>query len=172
METVEFTPARSKWFWGMGIALGMLVVLFALALSWRWRAVRVLEADTYQLSYPEGFRYGMQASQQDGTYELSGWACMEREFVQKVDCWVVLHDTQTQTYYRIPTRAGLLDTMAAQAIGDGRVYGRAGVAAHVAAGQLKNAPEAYTLCFAFRTDGHNYLVETGETILVCMEAQG
>lgn len=165
MAQSEERPANKKLYLAVMAAAVVFVLIFTLLLRINWRTPFRLDPADYQVDYPAGFVYTASAQTQDGAYFLDGWACIRQEKMEWVDCWVVFYDAAADTYYRIPTLAGILGDAATEAIDDGFVYGRAGFSALVPLQKLPGAPQSYELCFAYRSNGHNYLIHTGQAAL-------
>lgn len=154
-------PAKAALVWG-GLALLLVAVLvFAALLRATWRSARPLDPAGYEIALPENFHYTAETFLEGGAYQVRGWAVLEGERIDSINCWVVLYDAEAGEYLRLPTMAEL-DAAAEEALGGGMMYARGGYSALVPEGQLAKTPAAYELCFAYRNNANNLLIHTGQ----------
>lgn len=167
-EQTAVRPPKMKWVLALLAGGALLVLAFALVLRWSWRSVFVLDGTKYQVetTAPAAFRYSASPRMENGAYILEGWACLQGERILTIDSWAVLYDVENGKYYRLPT-AAQLDEAATETINDGGQYARAGFSVIAPLAQLEKPPEAYELCFAYRSNENNLLVHTG-----CTAAEG
>lgn len=141
------------------------VLLFCGVLRYTMRSPSALNPAGYEVSegaVPEGFRYEAQVAAGEGALQIRGWACVVGERILSVDNWVVLYDGAAGRYLRLPTTMEL-DEAATAAVGDGIEYARAGFTSLTPLKAL-DAGGVYELCFAYRSNGHNLLVHTGQEV--------
>lgn len=163
MEQVAFVPARKRVIAALLALVFIVVVVFTLLLRHTMRSAVPLRTAAFDVRVPAGFAYACSFTNDGEALRANGWACIAGEGIRTVDNWVVLYDAEQNTYWRLPT-AMVIDEAATASIADGGEYGRAGFTALVALGGLEKGPAAYELCFAYRSNGHNLLVHTGQTV--------
>ena len=152
-------PADPRLLWGFWVLAAAGILLFAFLLRADLRSVRRLDPADYTEPAPEGFVYECVAAPGNGVLTLSGWALVRGEGPGAVDCRYVLYDPAAGQYYRLPTtmeqsQAAVDATGESGALYAG-LYGFA-LTDQLPAGELE-------ICFAYRSDGHNALIHTGQT---------
>jgi hypothetical protein len=99
---------------------------------------------------------------ENGAYILDGWACVAGERIEWVECWAVLYDPKTDTYWRLPTAGGMDAPEATALLDDGILYSRAGLTAVASLKKLAVPPDEAELCFLYLSNGHDFLMHTGQ----------
>ena len=121
------------------------------------RSVHPLDPAEYTEPEPEAFVWQCDVTPGQGILTLQGWAAVEGEKPETVDCFYVLYSAGTDTYYRLPTTMQQSDAAAAET---GSAY--AGMYGFALTGQLPAGE--LELCFAYRSNGHNALIHTGQMV--------
>lgn len=155
MKTVK--PADARLLWGFWAIAAAGILLFAFLLRADLRSVHRLNPAAYTEAAPAGFIWHCDVTPEAGALTFSGWAAVTGEKPETVDCFLVLYDAAADAYYRLPTTMQPSDDAAAQA---GSVY--AGLSGFALTDQLPSG--ALELCFAYRSNGHNALVHTGQKV--------
>ena len=152
-------PADPRLLWGFWVLAAAAILLFAFLLRTDLRSVHRLDPADYTEPAPEGFVYECTITPGSGVLTLSGWAMVQDEGPGAVDCRYVLYDPAQDRYYRLPTTMEQSEAAVAATGESGALYaGLYGFALteQLPAGELE-------LCFAYRSDGHNALIHTGQT---------
>lgn len=150
-----------------GLALLGLVVGFAVLC--RGQYLRMTKVDVSQLDEPcpQNLRVVVSGNRSGEDYLLEGYALLDGERLEWVDCFVALCDTTREgedNYFRLPTTMTYSEEAAAlQTAADGRA-GYAGFGAYLRGGCLSGPPQAYEVCLLYRTNHHRILVHTGKTL--------
>lgn len=151
------SAADPRILWGFWAAAAAGILLFAFLLRGEMRSVHPLDPTDYTEPAPEGFAWQCDVTPGQGILTLQGWAAVEGEKPETVDCFYVLYSAGEEAYYRLPTTMQQSDAAAA---GAGTPYaGLYGFALteQLPAGELE-------LCFAYRSNGHNALIHTGRMV--------
>lgn len=162
-EKTIFIPAKKDVALALLCFAALVIVLFTGVLRYTLRTAFVLDASAYPEPAPANFTYHCTLGRSGGAITLKGWACVAGERFTAVDCWAVLYDAAQDTYLRIPTNMELAPD-ATRAIDDGINYSFGGFTAFVQEKQLQTPFSAYEICFAYRSNGHNALVHTGQML--------
>lgn len=163
-ETAAYPPPKRWVVVAMLCAAVVLVGVFALLLRHSLRAAVPLNPAEYEQSAPEGFLYDLTSTLQNGTVAFEGWACVQGERFESVDTWVVLHHVPSGAYLRVPTVMQLSEEAPPQLDADEIDYARGGFTAFVLLQQLTAPLDEYEVCIAYRSNGHNALVHTGQSL--------
>lgn len=153
----ERSAADPRILWGFWAVAAAVIVLFAFLLRADLRSVHPLDPAEYTEPEPEAFVWQCDVTPGQGILTLQGWAAVEGEKPETVDCFYVLYSAGTDTYYRLPTTMQQSDAAAAET---GSAY--AGMYGFALTGQLPAGE--LELCFAYRSNGHNALIHTGQLV--------
>lgn len=162
-DAARYAPAKK------GIVLAALavllagIVLFAAVLRHTTRSATALSPSGYTLAMPEGFEYHCSQTTAGGALTLRGWAVVRGQGIKTVDCWAVLYSAASGSYLRLPTMMEIDETPTAL-LNDGTFYGRGGFVSITPLSQLADNLTMYELCFAYRSNGYNSLVHTGQML--------
>ncbi|MEG1381408.1 MAG: hypothetical protein RSC73_04105 [Ruthenibacterium sp.] len=138
------------------------IFLFAALLCGSLRREKSLNPQDYTEAAPEKFTYHVTATPAGKSIEYSGYACVIGERFETVDLRVVLYHAASESYLCLPTEM-VLRTDATEEIADGINYSFGGFSAFVRNKSLESPPQEYEICFAYRVNGHNALIHTGQT---------
>lgn len=141
----------------------VLVLLFAFLLRHTLRTATPLNPNQYNVYTPQNFAYRFSNTVENGAVSFSGWACVKGERFESVDTWVVLYNSETGEYLKAPTTMELNEEPL-EVLGEEEFinYTRGGFTGFVLLKQLKNPLQQYEVCFAYRCNGYNALVHTGQ----------
>lgn len=96
-------------------------------------------------------------------YTLDGYAFLPGERFEAVENYVVLYDTAGGDHLRLSTAMVRRDEATA-AGGDGINYSFGGFTAFVRAAALQAPPERYEICLLYRSNTHDFLYHSGQTL--------
>lgn len=153
----ERRPADPRLLWGFWALAAAGILLFAVLLRADLRGVRPLNAALYTEAPPAGFAYRCEAAQGEGVLTFRGWAAVEGEKLETVDCRLALYSPGEGRYYRLPTTMDPSEEAAAAAGDPDAGFYAFALTDQLPAGELE-------LCFAYRSNGHNALIRTGQTV--------
>lgn len=159
-----YKPAKKSVVLALLCGATLLVLVFAGLLRYTLRTATPLNPAQYQQYTPEGFAWRVTDEAGDGVITFKGWACVEGERFESVETYVVLYNTETGAYLQAPTTMELNEEPL-EVLGDPDHfinYTRGGFAGFVLLKQLTSPPAAYEICFAYRSNGYNALVHTGQ----------
>ena len=150
-------PADPRLLWGFWVLAAAGILLFAFLLRTNLRSVHRLNPAAYTEPAPEGFVYECTITPGSGVLTLSGWAMVQGEGPGAVDCRYVLYDPAQDRYYRLPTTMDPGEEAAAATGDPDAGFYAFALADQLPAGELE-------LCFAYRSNGHNALIRTGQIV--------
>ena len=165
MPLSSYQPAQKKIVIASLAVLAAGIFLFTAVLRHTMRSVTVLNETDYVMAIPEGFVYSCEPILADGALTLRGWAVVQGEGVKTVDCRVVLYDAAAGEYLCLPTMMEI-DETPTEVLNDGVYYGRGSFVSIVPIRQLPAPIGNYELCFAYRSNGYNNLICTGQLLEV------
>lgn len=150
-------PADPRLLWGFWALAAAGILLFIVLLRADLRETRPLDAARYTEAAPAGFGYGCEATPGEGVLTFRGWAAVEGEKLETVDCRLVLYSPGEDRYYRLPTTMDPGEEAAAATGDPDAGFYAFALADQLPAGELE-------LCFAYRSNGHNALIRTGQIV--------
>lgn len=153
----ERRPADPRLLWGFWALAAACILLFAVLLRADLRGVRPLDAALYTEAAPAGFSYRCEVAPGEGVFTFRGWAAVEGEKLETVDCRLVLYSPGEGCYYSLPTTMDPSEEAAAAAGDPDAGFYAFALADRLPAGELE-------LCFAYRSNGHNALIRTGQIV--------
>lgn len=161
-ESKPFVPAKRGVVVALLCAATAVILVFVAVLRHDLRDVKTLDAGAYTVAVPAGFVYECDVTDTGGVYALRGWACVDGERITSVDCFVVLYDTRSGEYLRLPTTMERNEAAGVRLGHENYAYG--GFTSFAIKDQLESPAERYELCFAYRNNDHNELVHTGRPL--------
>lgn len=161
----DYQPPRCRVLGMLALIAALGVIGFSLLLWFQLRAVRPLDPADYPETLP-GFTFSASCTQEGNHLELTGRMGVRGERYTSFDGRIVLYLASADAYWTVPT---MMDEQAAfdSDLTEktwGESYG--GFEARIPLSALDADPSQYELCVAWRSNGHNALVHTGQMLEV------
>lgn len=161
----DYQPPRCRVLGMLALIAALGVIGFSLLLWFQLRTVRPLDPADYPETLP-GFTFSASCTQEGNHLELTGRMGVRGERYTSFDGRIVLYLASADAYWTVPT---MMDEQAAfdSDLTEktwGESYG--GFEARIPLSALDADPSQYELCVAWRSNGHNALVHTGQMLEV------
>lgn len=161
----EYQPPRGRVLGLLALAAALGVLVFSLLLWFQLRTVRPLDPADYPETLPD-FTFSANCTQVGNHLELTGRMGVRGEWYTSFDGRIVLYLAETDTYWMVPTAMDEQAAFDSELVEKtwGESYG--GFEARLPLSALDADPSQYELCVAWRSNGHNALVHTGQILEV------
>ncbi len=112
--------------------------------------------------------YAIDSIQTEEEIQIQGWALIQGEEMEEVNCNVVLIGEQSKEQWILPTMI-IERTDLTEAFSDGIDYRKAGFLANIRSERLSLEQEDYAIYLEYLTNGHSYLVPTKKQVRIIKE---
>ena len=159
----ENGPAPLRVWLVTGALLLAAVLGFALLLRAELQRPHAFDPAACGEPAPADLAWACTVTPQADYYTLDGYAFLPGERFEAVENYVVVYDTAGTGHLRLST-AMVTREEATAAGGDGINYSFGGFTAFVRASALQAPPERYEVCLLYRSNGHDFLYHSGQTL--------
>ncbi|MEG2021903.1 MAG: hypothetical protein RR087_09005 [Oscillospiraceae bacterium] len=162
-QTQTFKPAKMNIFLLLAAICAVGILVFTVMLRAQHRNAVYISSADYTMETPSGFKYKCDIMQSHGAFSLRGYAFIDGERFIDVNTHVVLYHAKSGKYLQIPTDLEL-NQDALNVVADKINYSFGGFTSFVIEKQLKAPPCEYEIYIAFRSNGYNLLIPTGQSL--------
>lgn len=112
----------------------------------------------------------IESIQDSDFFIISGYAYVKGKKIKTVDGYVVLYNTETKEYYKLPTQLVSRPDLT-ESINDGVDYSNSGFIARVSKSKLDFNNSQFEICYYYNHDDYNALAYTDNYMGTTLEGQ-
>lgn len=155
-------PASAKAYLLAAILLVSVILGFMLLVRADYIRPRAADMSAYTEACPDDLTWQLDETHAGGAYMLEGYAFIESERTEWFDAYVALYCPLDESLLQLSS--AMVWTQAAANLPEMTRNGASGLAAFVREKDLKYPPQSYELCILYKTNHHQILLHTGQTL--------